>query len=378
MINPVINPVTNPVIELDSKPGVDPPPAAPLRWALAGYGAGGRVFHAPLISSAPDLELAFVVTSNPDRQGLVRQDHPGTGTVAQLAELADGQVAGVTISTPSGTHVELAHRAIDLGLAVVVDKPFALTATDAAELVEHAQSAGTVLVPYQNRRWDTDFLTVAALIQDGSLGRVHRFESRIDRFRAVAPGWSNTGGLADGGGTLFDLGPHLVDQAIHLFGPVDTVYAELSTFRPGAGAEDDIQVNLRHHSSVLSTLSAGKVSAAGGARLVLNGSHAGFVIHGFDVQESQLKAGHSPATLGEKWGVEPTSAYGSLIDGPTGRSQMIVSRRGRWDSFYPAVAAAVRGTGTAPVAAQDAVATARVLDAARVSATHGSVVKVAQ
>ncbi len=375
MTNPANSPYTQqPAITDTVTEAVTP---APLSWALAGYGAGGRVFHAPLISSAEDLQLTAVLTSNLDRQKLVHQDHPQSGTVDRLAQLSEIGVVGLTITTPSGTHVQLAHEAIDLGLAVVVDKPFALNATDAAELVAHAQAAGTVLVPYQNRRWDSDFLTVAALIQEGSLGRVHRFESRIDRFRAVAPGWSNTGSIADGGGTLLDLGPHLVDQALHLFGPVETVYAELSTLRPGAGAEDDIQLNLRHHSGVLSTLSAGKVTAAGGARFLVNGSAAGFVIHGFDVQESQLKAGDSPAGLGPDWGVEPASAYGSLIDGLTGRSRMIPSKRGRWDTFYPGVAAAIRGTSPAPVLAADAVATARVLDAARVSAAERRVAKVA-
>jgi predicted dehydrogenase len=346
----------------------------PLRWALAGYGAGGRTFHRPLITSTGGLDLVAVMTGNPDRQSQVRDDVPGATPVGSLTELWALDVQGVTITTPSGTHAALAHEALDLGLHVVVDKPFALTAADAQALVEHADAAGRVLVPYQNRRWDSDFLTLRALIDAGELGEVHRFTSRIDRFRPVKGSWH--GGTAEqGGGTLLDLGPHLVDQALTLFGPVDTVHAELRTIRPGAQAEDDVELHLHHARGVYSTLAAGMASAAPGPRLHANGSRGGFVIDGFDVQEEQLKAGDSPATLGEAWGREPESAWGTLYAGDTWRR--VGSERGRWDTFYPAVAGAISDGSAPPVDARDAVATAHVLDAARESAATGSVVRLA-
>jgi predicted dehydrogenase len=282
----------------------------------------------------------------------------------------------VTITTPSGTHAALAHEALDMGLHVVVDKPFALTAADARALVDHAAAAGRVITPYQNRRWDSDFLTLRALIAAGELGEVHRFTSRIDRFKPVKASWH--GGTAEqGGGTLLDLGPHLVDQALTLFGPVDTVHAELRTLRAGAQAEDDIELHLHHLGGVHSTLAAGMASAAPGPRLQANGSDGGFVIDGFDVQEEQLKAGGSPASLGDSWGAEPESAWGTVYTGES--SRRFPSQRGRWDTYYPAVATAVAtaaaGRGLPPVDPGDAVATAAVLDAARESAATGTVVR---
>ncbi len=344
-----------------------------VRWALAGYGSGGRIFHRPLIASATGLELVAVVTGNPERQAQVRVDVPGATPVGSLAELAGLGVQGVTITTPSATHAPLAHEALDHGLHVVLDKPFALTASDARELAEHAARAGLVLTPYQNRRWDSDFRTLRGLIEDGRLGEVHRFTSRIDRFKPVKESWH--GGTAEqGGGTLLDLGPHLVDQALFLFGPVATVHAELRTVREGAGAEDDIELHLRHAGGVRSTLAAGMASAAPGPRLQANGTRAGFVINGFDLQEEQLKAGGTPASLGDLWGVEPESAWGTLFDEQS--SRRVPSQRGAWDLYYPAVAAAAASGAAPPVDPRDAVATAAVIDAARESAATGTVVSL--
>ncbi len=343
----------------------------PFRWALAGYGAGGRTFHQPLIASATGLELVAVVTGSAERQAQVRADLPDAAPVGALADLPALGVRGVTITTPTSTHAALAHEALDLGLHVVVDKPFALTESAAQELVDHAARVDRVITPYQNRRWDSDLLTLRRLIDDGSLGAVHRFTSRIDRFRPVKGSWHG-GTAAEGGGTLLDLGPHLVDQALHLFGPVTAVHAELRIIRPGAGAEDEIELHLIHASGVHSTLAAGMASAAPGPRLQVNGNLGGFVIDGFDVQEEQLKAGGSPATLGAEWGVEPESAWGLLYTGSG--AERVPSERGRWDTYYPAVARAMAGDGPPPVDPKDAVATATVLDAARDSAAADVVI----
>jgi predicted dehydrogenase len=200
---------------------------------------------------------------------------------------------------------------------------------------------------------------------------VHRFTSRIDRFRPVKVSWHG-GTPAEGGGALLDLGPHLVDQALHLFGPALSVHAELQTIRSGAGAEDDIEIHLRHAGGVHSTLAAGMSAAAPGPRLLVNGNAGGFVIDGFDIQEEQLKSGESPASLGERWGVEPESAWGSLYTAEG--SRQIPSERGRWDTYYPAVARAIADGAPPPVDPRDAIATAVVLDAARKSAAGGRVV----
>ncbi len=345
---------------------------SPVRWALAGYGSGGRVFHAPLITSAPGVELVAVVTGNPGRQAEVAENLPGARSVPELAELPALGVEAVTITTPPATHTSLAHRALDLGLDVVVDKPFALTAAAAADLVAHADQAGRLLTVYQNRRWDSDLLTVQKLIDDGTLGTVHRFTSRIDRWRAIKANWTDT--PTEGGGTLLDLGPHLIDQALYLFGPVARLHAQVRAVRAGSRTDDEIELHLEHSSGAFSTIAAGMATAAEGPRLQVNGSAGGFLINGFDVQEAQLKAGGSPASLGSAWGVEEPSAYGLLTTADGTRP--VPSERGRWDTFYPAAAVAVRGSGPVPVPAADAVATAEVIDLALLSAREHRVVEV--
>ena len=334
-----------------------------VRWGIVGYGSGGRIFHAPLIASATNVDFVGVVTRSAQRRELLAKDHPGVTAFDSLAELAAAGVQGVTITTPAATHAELAQEAIALGLAVVVDKPFALDAEAAREVATLADEAGVLLTVYQNRRWDSDLLTVRRLIEQGSLGEVRQFESRFERWDPARemPG--------AGGGTLLDFGSHLVDQALLLFGPAQRIYAEL---HGPSELEHGFFIALHHQSGVESHLGGSWRQAAPGPRLRVTGTTGSYIVDGLDGQEAALKAGKSPALLGDRWGAEPEHAWGRLYRGATGAS--VRSERGRWDTFYPAVAAAVSGEGELPVDPWDAIRTMDALDAARVSATTGETV----
>jgi predicted dehydrogenase len=339
---------------------------ASVRFGLVGYGFGGRYFHAPLITSAPGCELIGVMTSSPERQALIAREIPGTPTFASLSALRDAGVEAVAISTPADTHSSLTEQALELGLAVVCDKPFALDPDAARRTVALADERGLLLSPYQNRRWDSDFRTVRKLVSDGTLGTVTRFESRFERFAPQrGPGKS-------GGGTLLDFGSHLVDQALVLLGPAVTVYAELRLRE--SGLDDDVFVALTHADGARSHLWGSWSQSAPGPRYRVTGSDATFVLGPGDTQENALIAGETPASLGDNWGVEPPEAYGTLHTGTESRSY--VTERGRWDLFYSTFAGAVRGNNPPPVNPHDAIATATVLEAARSSATTGTVVEV--
>ena len=337
------------------------------RIGLAGFGFGGRCFHAPLIASAEGAELAGVVTRSPERRAEVAAAHPGVPVFDDLAALAASGAQAVAISAPVASHMDLVHTAIGLGLAVVCDKPFALDASAAAAAVQAAEAAEVPLTVYQNRRWDSDFLTVRRLIDDGSLGRVLTFESRFERFR---PGAGNGPGVA-GGGLLRDFGAHLVDQAIQLFGPVIDVYAEGEIASDPADLthlDNRFFLALRHEHGVNSHITGDWIQPAPGPRFRVTGTEAAYVAPALmDGQEALLKAGRSPAGLGEQWGVEEKEAWGWLQQGD--QQVPVPSERGRWDTFYPAFAAAVRGEAPLPVDPWESVMAAQVLDAARVSAT---------
>jgi len=193
---------------------------AAVRIGLIGYGFGGRYFHAPLIASAANCEFLGVVTTSTERRQQVTSQL-GRPTYASVEELAGAGAEAVAISTPVATHIALARQALKLGLAVVCDKPFALTANAARQTVELAERLGVAMTVYQNRRWDSDFLTLRGLVDSGALGAPTRFESRLERFEP------EPGPPASGGGTLLDVGSHLVDQALVLFGAVERVYAEV-------------------------------------------------------------------------------------------------------------------------------------------------------
>ena len=334
-----------------------------VRLGLLGYGSGGRIFHAPLIASARDVEFVGVVTRSLERRATLEKDHPGVAAFDSLADLAAAGAQGVTITTPAISHADLAREAIALGLAVVVDKPFALDAEAAREVVALAEDAGVLLTVYQNRRWDSDLLTLRRLIGEGTLGDVRRFESRFER-------WDPTREPpAAGGGTLLDFGSHLVDQALLLFGPARRVYAEM---RGTGELEDEFFVALRHASGVESHLGGSWRQAAPGPRFRVTGTTGTYIVDGLDGQEAVLKSGKTPAGLGDPWGTEPEHAWGRLYRGATGAP--VRSERGRWDSYYPAFAAAIRGEAPAPVDPRDAIRTMDVLDAARISATTGETV----
>ena len=334
-----------------------------VRYGLVGYGSGGRIFHTPLIASAPGIEFLGVVTRSPERRA---QLPVGVTAFDSIADLAAAGAEGVTISTPVTTHAELAREAVAQGLAVVVDKPYALDAEAAREVTTAAADAGVLLTVYQNRRWDSDFLTVRRLLGEGALGEIRRFESRFERWapdRAVPP---------SGGGSLLDFGSHLVDQAVQLFGPVARVYAEV---RGEEYQDDDVFVALHHADGVESHLWGSWRQAAPGPRFRVSGSTGTYIVDGvdgMDIQESLLKAGRTPTGLGERWGVEPEHGWGRLQHGKT--SAPVPTERGRWDTFYPAVARAIRGEGPLPVDPWDAVRNMDVLDAARISARTGETV----
>ena len=337
----------------------------PVRIGLVGYGLGGRYFHAPLIASAENCEFLGVVTTSPERRRQVAEDL-GRPAFASLEELAGAGAEAVAISTPAATHVTLTQQALRLGLAVVCDKPFAPDASQARSTVELAEQLQVPLTVYQNRRWDSDFLTLRELVGQGELGALTVFESRFERFR---PGH---GPGAAGGGTLLDFGSHLADQALVLAGRVSGVYAEVHHRTDPGGLDDDVFVALTHESGVQSHLWGSLWQGAPGPRFRAAGTEGAYVIQDVDGQEAELRSGASPASKPGQWGVEPPERWGHILRGNT--EQTVPSARGAWDLFYPAFANAVRGTQPVPVDPWDAVATAAVLDAARASARTAQVV----
>lgn len=335
---------------------------AALRTALIGYGLAGRVIHRPLIDAVDDLVLTHVVTADPQRRDQAAQDLPGARLLATADELwqhAD-DVDVVVVATPHDAHVPLADAALACGKAVVVDKPLALTSTAAAELVERAHRLRLPLSVFHNRRWDSDTLTARRLLAQERLGPVHRLESRFTRFRPqVQQRWRERPGV---GGVLLDLGTHLVDQAVHLLGPVTAVYAEVRVRRGGALVDDDCLLVLTHASGASSVLWCSAAAPWTGPRLVLQGSRAGWVKEGLDGQEEAQRRGAVPAaepdgTLWDEQGAHP-----------------VPSLPGDWAAYYRAFAAAVRGEGELPVDPSDAVGVLQVLEAAVRSSETGAVV----
>jgi predicted dehydrogenase len=342
---------------------------------LIGFGLGGAAFHAPLIATTAGLTLTTIVTADPARRAQARQDYPGAQLASHATELWEHAAEHdlVVISTPNITHVPLAMAALSAGLPVVVDKPFAVTAAAARQVIEAAALRRLWVSVYHNRRWDSDYLTLRNLIERGQLGSIVRFESRLERWRPdPRGGWRERGEPAEGGGLLYDLGPHLIDQALQLSGPVDEVYAELDCRRAGQKTDDDLFLALTHRNGVRSHLWASYLAAQPGPRLRVLGRLGAFAIQNPDSQEAALRSGKRP---GPGWGEEPRANWGTLNDGT--RQTSIASLRGAYPFFYERIADTLRNGCAPPVDPLDAVAGLDIIEAAQRSAQRCQPIKLA-
>lgn len=335
-----------------------------VRVGLIGFGLAGASFHAPLIAATPELKLAAVVSS---RAAAVRVRHPDVRVVAEAgALLADATIDLVVIATPNDRHAALARAALERGKHVVVDKPLVADAADGPALLALAAERGRMLTAFHNRRWDADFLTVEELVRAGTLGEIRFAELAWDRFRpAIKPGWREQPGA--GAGLLADLGPHLVDQALRLFGRPEAVAGDLAVQRDAAAVDDWFRTTWCYGATRVA-LAAATLVAAPRPRFALHGTRGSFVKHGIDPQEAVLRAGGAPTDAG--FGVEAADAYGRLTDA-AGASVPVPSARGDWRRFYQGVANAVLRGAPPPVDPADALDGLDLIALARRSAAEG-------
>ncbi len=329
---------------------------------LIGYGLAGASFHAPLLSAEPAFRLSAVATRNTDA---VARDWPGVRVLPVESLLKDPELELVIIATPNDSHGALAERALLGGKHVVVEKPFTLDSAEAARLGALARERNLCLAVFQNRRWDGDFLTVQRLLEQGRLGRLYSFESHFDRYRPqVKKRWKEEAG--PGGGTLWDLGAHLVDQALRLFGMPESISADLGKQRAEARAVDWFHLLLRY-GELRVILRSGSVVHEPWPRFVLHGETDAYTQYGLDPQEEQLKTGLRPGMAG--WGAAPAERQGRLSRGGS-----VPTVPGCYEHFYRQLAAALAGEGPVPVTAESAGQVIQVLEAALRSAEEGRLV----
>lgn len=341
-----------------------------LRAAIIGFGISGRVFHAPLIHASDSFRLEAIVTSEPGRAEAARASYPHAQIVPTSAELFakvdEGELTldVVVIGTPPHTHKQLAKAALERGLHVVVDKPFVPCSADGEELIAAATDAGRCLTVFQNRRWDGDFLTLKQIIRDGRLGKVRTFESRFEWWMPNGfRNWRDTALLSDGGGILHDLGAHLIDQAIQLFGPVAEVYGETARHSDleRSDADQDAFLSLQHRSGTRSRLWMNGQAARLGPRFHVLGSEAAYTKWGLDGQEKALKGGLLPTD--SEYGIELPERWGKI--GVPGSFRGEPTRRGEYPRFYTGLAHALQTGSPPPVDPSDAVQVLKIIEQAR-------------
>jgi predicted dehydrogenase len=340
-------------------------PVHPIRVGLIGYGFSGKTFHAPLIKAVSGLTLTAV--SSRDRKK-VHSDLPGVSVYVDPLALANADgIDLVVIATPNASHAPLARTALAAGKHVVVDKPFTLNLAEARELIVLATAQALTLSVFHNRRWDSDYLTIRQAITDGLVGTVSHFESHIDRFRPqVRQRWREDGG--PGSGIWFDLGPHLVDQALQLFGLPERVQANLAHQRPGTLADDWAHVVL-DYGERRAVLHAGMLAAGGTNRFIVHGDAGSVVKRSADRQEQQLLSGMLPGQAG--WGED---SDGLLAYDSRGEQRIFPARTGDQRQYYEGIVALFNGTISGAATPMQALGVMAVIEAAVDSArTHKSV-----
>jgi predicted dehydrogenase len=353
---------------------------------VIGFGLGGRIFHAPFVDAVPGLRLASVLQRRGDEAA---RAYPATQIVRSLDEmLADKTIDLVVVTTPNATHFELARQALEAGKHVVIDKPFAATSEEALKLGQLAKRQGRLAIPFHNRRWDGDFLTVKKLIADGAVGRLVTFESHFDRFRPAprAGIWQEAENPANG--MLFDLGPHLVDQALGLFGLPDSITASVRSDRDGTEIEDAFDITLSYPRAngkgLLAHCRTSYLACDNSPRFLLHGTRGSFRKHGLDPQEPALVGGARLPKLGspEVWLQEGESAWGTLTvaPNPAAPDKLVESRvkteLGDYRGFYANVRDAILGKAPPALTAEDGFRVIRMLELARQSSAEGRTLKV--
>jgi scyllo-inositol 2-dehydrogenase (NADP+) len=335
-----------------------------LNIGLLGYGFAGATFHAPLIGHSGRTVVSAIASSQAEAAA---QAWPDARIVADLdALLADGALDCIVIATPNDTHFEFARRTLAAGKHVVVDKPVTLSAEEARILARTAADSKLLLAPFHNRRWDGDFRTVQALIASGRLGQITHFESHFDRFRpAVRQRWREN--ALNGGGLLYDLGPHLIDQALTLFGAPQSVNATIGAYREQAKAEDYVHLQLGYADKQV-VLHASALSALEAPRFTIHGRRGSYLKTGLDSQEDQLKAGLRPGQAG--WAQNPPGLIRE-VEGELDLRGELATLDGAYVEFYRALAAAIQDGVPFPVTADAAVSVAEILELARQSAMEG-------
>ncbi len=338
--------------------------ASPIRTALIGYGYVGRTFHAPLLRAVPGVALTVIGSSRP--AGEVQATAPETRVVSDpWAAATDPEVDLVVIATPNESHASLAEVALDAGKHVVVDKPFTVTLAEARRVAAAAARAGRLLSVFQNRRWDSDFLTVQTALSSGRLGRLVQYESRIDRYRPVPQDrWREK--PIPGSGLWFDLGAHLVDQTLRLFGLPQGVTLHTASQRQEGSAPDWFHAVLTYP-KLHAILGAGALVSGGSARFTLHGTAASLVKAGVDVQEAQLRQGMVPGDL--DWGIDLDNA--TIFDGASGETELLAAADGDYRRYYEGVRDAIRGEGPNPVPPAEAIAVMAVIAAGEDSVAIG-------
>jgi len=330
-----------------------------IRVGLVGFGMAGRVFHAPLLSSVEGLELAAVVERNTDKAA---ERYPGITTYRTLEAMLEDRSLGLfVVATPNGTDFQLARQILEAGRNVVVDKPMAVTSAEIAQLMELAAPPGAALIPFHNRRWDSDFQTIQKLLHEGFLGRLAHFKSTMDRWNpgSARRAWKDASD--QGGGVLLDLGTHLADQALALFDKPEAVSAEVARERDGEGANDSFTLRLRYPDFWV-TLGANYLSSLARPRFHLRGTRGNYWKWGMDPQEAALnKVTHiaDPA-----WGQEPAANWGTLnvdVDGGT-VTRPFTPIPGDYRHYYAGVRDVLLGKSPAPVTALAAWRAARLLE----------------
>ena len=322
---------------------------APVPVGIIGYGYASKVFHAPLIAAVPGLSLTAIASSDP---GKVQADWPELEVAPSAsALLARADLELIVIATPNATHYPLARQALEAGKHVVVDKPFTLTLAEARSLSDCADQAGRLLSVFHNRRWDSDFRTLQGLLATGELGPIHHFESRFERHNPqVRARWRER--AEPGGGLWYDLGPHLLDQALRLFGPPEALALDLACQRQGALIDDYFHAQLRYGATRV-ILHASTLVPVPGPRFTVHGSRGSYLKYGLDTQEAALKAGQRPPAPG--WGRDPQPGSLSLPGDGGLQTRVLASLPGDYPAYYAGIRDALRQGGPNPVPAAQAI-----------------------